>query len=244
MEEKIRINKYLAGAGIASLRASDRLVAEGRVKINGIKAVLGDKIDPKKDKVAVNGKKIVLPKSKASRYIMLYKPRGWVTTLKDELGRKCVADIFAGERERLFPVGRLDKDSEGLLLMTTDGQLANHLTHPSSHISKTYRVTIKGVVSEEATAQLTAGVMLEDGITQRTEVRTVTAQAERTVLEIVLFEGRNRQIRRMCEALGLEVSRLKRTAVGGLTLGMLAPGKWRELDEKEIKKLKAMMSAV
>ena len=156
---------------------------------------------------------------------MLHKPRGFVTTMSDELGRRCVASLVEDVGERVYPIGRLDRNSEGLLLLTNDGEFANAVMHPSKHVAKVYRVTIRPDISDEQIAAMSDGMMI-DG--------RMTAPAQVTVLEIVLFEGRNRQIRRMCEELGIEVARLKRTAIAGVKLGMLPQGKWRELTPQEV----------
>lgn len=230
-----RLQKYLAECGIASRRKSEELIAAGKVKVNGHVAQIGDKIDPRKDLVTVRGKKI--RKTQRNYYILLHKPRGYVTTVSDELGRKTVMDLVKDIDARLYPVGRLDKDSEGLLLMTNDGAFANALTHPRHEYSKKYRVTIRGKVSDSALVQLREGIELDGRMTAPCDVTILTGEENRTVLEFVIHEGRNRQIRRMCEAVELEVIRLKRTAVGSLKLGMLPAGKWRELTDNEVQKL-------
>ncbi len=232
----IRLQKVIADAGFASRRKAEELILNGSVKVNGRIAKIGDKVNPYNDKILVNGNKIEI-RGNSHYYIMLYKPRGFVTTMNDERGRKCVAELVKDIPARLYPVGRLDKDSEGLLLMTNDGAFANLTMHPSTHISKTYRVTVRSKVSEEQLTTLCTGVMLDDKMTLPAEVKVLTTQPERTVMEFVIYEGRNRQIRRMCESVGLEVIRLKRTAIGPVKLGMLQPGKWRELNNDEMKKL-------
>ena len=170
-------------------------------------------------------------------YIMLHKPRGYITTMDDEMGRKCVAELVRDVGARVYPVGRLDKDSEGLLLMTNDGEFANHMTHPSKHIPKTYRVTVRPDVTEDMLTAFATGMEIDGRITAPADAHIIEKQDNRVVMEIVLYEGRNRQIRKMCESLGLEVARLKRTSMGSLKLGMLPPGKWRELKEDEVHKL-------
>lgn len=234
-ENKIRIQKFLADCEVASRRKSEALVADGKVTINGRMAQIGDKVDINKDEVKVNGKKI---SAKAKHYyIMLHKPRGFVSTVSDEKGRKCVADLVSDVPARLYPVGRLDKDSEGMLLMTNDGDFANKVMHPIFHVFKKYRVTIKPSISEEQITALCVGVDIDGQVTLPAQVRVISQQPGRVVLEISISEGRNRQIRRMCESLGLEVARLKRTAIGQVKLGMLQPGKWRNLTSEEIKQL-------
>ena len=230
-----RLQKYLAECGVASRRKSEELIAAGKVKVNGHVAQIGDKIDPRRDLVTVRGKKV--RKTQRNYYILLHKPRGYVTTVSDELGRKTVMDLVRDIDARLYPVGRLDKDSEGLLLLTNDGAFANALTHPRHAYSKKYRVTIRGKVDDSALLQLREGIDLDGRMTAPCDVTVLTAEENRTVLEFVLHEGRNRQIRRMCEAVDLEVIRLKRIAVGSLKLDMLPVGKWRELTDNEVQKL-------
>lgn len=235
-DDKIRLQKYLSECGVASRRKSEELITQGKVKVNGVLASLGDKVSPKHDTVTVGGKKVVKA-SKNHIYIMLHKPRGFITTMSDEMGRKCVAQLVENAPARVFPIGRLDRDSEGMLLFTNDGEFANAMMHPSKHISKTYRVTVRPFVTEEQLTAITTGIMIDDRKTAPAEVRVVTKEENRTVLEIVLYEGRNREIRKMCEALGLEVARLKRIATGSVKLGMLKQGDWRELTEDEVRKL-------
>lgn len=234
-DDRIRLQKYLSMCAVASRRKSEELIEQGKVKVNGKVAQIGDKVSPKHDSVTVCGKKIAA--GKKQYYIMLHKPRGFITTMDDEMGRKCVAELVRDVGARVYPVGRLDKDSEGLLLMTNDGEFANHMTHPSKHIPKTYRVTVRPDVSEEMLTSFATGMEIDGRITAPADAHIIEKQDNRVVLEIVLYEGRNRQIRKMCEALGLEVARLKRTSMGSLKLGMLHPGKWRELTEDEVHKL-------
>lgn len=232
---EVRLQKFLAESGVASRRKSEELIEQGKVKVNGRVACIGDKIDPKKDTVTVSGKKIV--KTKTHTYIVLHKPRGFITTMSDEKDRKCVAELIKDVEGRVYPVGRLDKDSEGMLLFTNDGAFANAMTHPTKHVPKTYRVTVRPSISEEQITALTQGVIIEDRKTAPAEVRVITKEEGRVVLEIILYEGRNRQIRKMCEEVGLEVARLKRTAIGSIKLGMLKQGSWRHLTEDEVRKL-------
>ena len=234
-DNKIRLQKHLAECGVASRRKAEELIEAGKVKINGHIAEIGAKVDPKRDKVTVRGKAVVPVNEKV--YIMLNKPRGFVTTMSDELGRKTVSDLVADAQARIFPVGRLDRDSEGLLIMTNDGDFANKLTHPSSHVNKTYRVTVKGVAEEEQILQMKEGIVLDGRKTLPCDCFVAERKPDRTVLIFVLNEGRNRQIRRMCEEVGLEVLRLKRTEIAGVKLGMLPQGKWRPLNEREMRRL-------
>ncbi|MGN0492224.1 MAG: pseudouridine synthase [Acutalibacteraceae bacterium] len=234
-DNKIRLQKHLSECGVASRRKAEELIAAGKVKVNGHIAEIGARVDPKRDKVTVRGRAVVPVNEKV--YIMLNKPRGFVTTMSDELGRKTVSDLVADAGNRIFPVGRLDRDSEGLLIMTNDGDFANKLTHPSSHVNKTYRVTVKGTAEEEQLLQMKEGIVLDGRKTLPCDCFVAERKADRTVLIFVLNEGRNRQIRRMCEAVGLEVLRLKRTEIAGVKLGMLPQGKWRPLNEREMRRL-------
>lgn len=234
-EYKIRLQKFMAENGVASRRKSEEMIEAGRVKVNGRPAKLGDKVDPVRDKIVVAGKRIVRIENKV--YLMLHKPRGFVTTTSDELGRKCVTDLVDLENVRLYPVGRLDKDSEGLIFLTNDGEFANKLSHPSRHVNKTYRVTVRGKVSAAQIEQLCTGIELDGRKTLPCDVHTIDAKPDRTVLCFIISEGRNRQIRRMCEAVNLEVMRLKRVEIAGVKLGMLPQGKWRELNERELQRL-------
>ena len=235
-DDRIRLQKYLSQCAVASRRKSEELIASGKVKVNGKVAGLGDKVNPKRDTVTVSGKKIV--SSKKHYYIMLHKPRGFITTMEDELGRKCVAELVKDVGARVYPVGRLDRDSEGLLIMTNDGEFANYLTHPSKHVPKTYRVTVRPDVTEEQLIAFNEGIEIDGRKTAPADAHIIEKSDNRVVLEVILHEGRNRQIRRMCEALGLEVARLKRTHIGSLKLGMLPQGKWRNLTEDEVHRLK------
>lgn len=235
-DNKIRLQKHLAECGIASRRKAEELIEQGKVKVNGHPAILGQKVDPKRDKITVRGKTVVAGKTEKV-YIMLHKPRGFVTTTSDEKDRKCVTDLVKDAGNRLFPVGRLDLNSEGLLFMTNDGEFANKLTHPSSHVNKTYRVTVAGEVQEEKLITLREGIMLEGKKTLPCDCFVAERKADRTVLIFIISEGRNRQIRRMCEAVNLEVLRLKRTEIAGVKLGMLPRGSWRPLNEREMRRL-------
>ena len=237
----IRLQKMLSECGVASRRKSEELIAQGRVKVNGQRAQIGDKVDPYSDKVTVSGKKITYTARPEFRYLMLNKPRGVLTTMKDDRGRKCVADLVADIPERVYPIGRLDRDSEGLLLLTNDGEFANHVMHPKKAINKVYRVSVRPDVTDEQVSKLSSGVVIDGRKTAPAQVRVVSRDKVqgRASLEVVIHEGRNRQIRKMCAAVGLEVARLKRVAIGGVKLGGLKLGMYRDLNDMEIRKLSA-----
>lgn len=235
--EKIRIQKLLADAGYCSRRKAEELITKGKIKLNGHPVKLGDKASYQ-DIITVSGERVYLSRKKSYRYIMMYKPRGYVTTTSDELDRRCVMDLLSEEEERLYPIGRLDKDSEGLLLFTNDGKFANDIMHPSRHISKTYRVTVRPDVTEDQLIQLSSGIELDGRKTLPANVVVKTREPGRVVLLITIKEGRNRQIRRMCEALGLEVARLRRISVGPLKLGMMKPGTYRDLTAEELRAIR------
>lgn len=236
--EPIRLQKFLSMCGVASRRKAEEMILNGSVRVNGKPAFLGDKVTPA-DKVYVKGKRVVMQKAN-NRYIMLNKPRGFITTMSDERGRKCVAELVADVGERVYPIGRLDKDSEGLLIFTNDGDFANKIMHPRNSVYKIYRVTVRPSINEDQLVKLETGVTLDDGTkTAPAQVKVITEQQGRVVLEMILHEGKNREIRRMCEAVGLEVAKLKRTQIGGVKMGMLKLGDWRDLTEKEIKNLLA-----
>lgn len=231
---QVRLQKFMAECSVASRRKSEELIEAGKVKVNGHTAHIGDKINPKKDIVTVRGKRI--QKEERLYYIMLNKPRGYVTTVSDELGRKTVMDLIDCP-VRVYPVGRLDKDSEGLLLLTNDGSFANALTHPKHNYAKVYRVTVRPAPDTETLLKLKNGIEIDGRKTAPCDVEIITSEENRTVLEFILREGRNRQIRKMCETVGLEVARLKRISIGPVKLGMLAPGKSRRLTDNEVRKL-------
>ena len=234
-DNKIRLQKYLSEAGGASRRKAEEMIRSGAVKVNGAVAQIGVSVDPKKDTVLVKGKKVI--KQGAKRYILLNKPRGYVTTTDDDLGRKCVLELVKDVKERIYPVGRLDRVSEGALIMTNDGAFANALMHPSKHVPKTYRVTVRPEPTAEQIDILATGVELDGRLTAPADVYVISKEEGRAVLEIVLREGRNRQIRRMCESQNLEVARLRRIAVGPIKLGMLQTGQWRDLTPAEVESL-------
>lgn len=238
-----RIQKILSEQGYCSRRAAEELIKKGRVKLNGHPVTLGDKMDVRKDVLSVDDQRVRLEKNTKKVYFMLHKPRGYVTTMEDRHAAKTVVDLMEGIEERVYPVGRLDKDSEGLLLLTNDGEFTNLLTHPSGGVSKLYRVTVRPAPVEEQLIDLATGVKLDDGIvTAPAKIRVVASEAQRGVMEVVLTEGKNREIRRMCEAVGLEVIRLKRIAFGPVRLGMLKAGEYRELKKEEVIALRGACS--
>ncbi|MBE6826270.1 MAG: rRNA pseudouridine synthase [Ruminococcus sp.] len=236
----IRIQKLLADAGYCSRRKAEALISAGKVKRNGRPVKLGDKASPK-DLITVDGERVYVPKKKNFRYIMLHKPRGYVTTVSDELERRCVMDLLEDVEERVYPIGRLDRNSEGLLLLTNDGNFANGIMHPSRHVTKTYRVTVRPAVTDDQLVQLSDGVDLDGRKTLPASVVVMNNEPGRVVLQITIKEGRNRQIRRMCEAVGLEVARLRRTSIGPLKLGMLKPGAYRDLTAEELRAIRNAM---
>ncbi len=236
--KEVRIQKILSECGYCSRRKAEQLIAEGRVKVGGRPCSVGDKADPSKAVISVDGKNITVSRKKTFRYIMLNKPRGYVTTMNDEFDRKCVTELIKGVEERVYPVGRLDKNSEGLLLFTNDGVFANDIMHPSGHITKTYRVTVRPDIDDEKLVRLSEGIVIDGKKTLPCTVIVLDKQPNRVVLQMTISEGRNRQIRKMCEAVGLEVARLKRTSIGPLRLGMLKSGEWRDLKPDELRAIR------
>lgn len=234
---EVRLQKFMAEQGVASRRKSEDLIRAGKVKVNGHIAEIGMKINPRKDLVTVGKQKLTNVKNRKMVYIMLNKPRGYVTTVSDELGRKTVMDLLPDFGCRIYPVGRLDKDSEGLLLLTNDGSFTNCMTHPSHEYAKVYRVTVRPSVNDEILFNLRNGIEIDGRKTAPCEVTVLTEEENRVVLEFILHEGRNRQIRKMCESQGLEVARLKRISIGPIKLGMLKQGDYKELSEQDVKKL-------
>ncbi len=234
---KVRIQKALSDCGYTSRRNAEELVRQGRIKINGRKAEIGAAVNPNRDVITVDGERVYTGGKKTRLYIALNKPRGYVTSLKDELGRKTVDELVADVGARVYPVGRLDKNSEGLLIMTNDGEFANFMMHPKYKVEKVYRVTVKNSVTDEQVTDLASGVVIDDRRTEPCEVVVLEKANERSVMQITLREGRNRQIRKMCESVGLTVSRLKRISVGPVRLGVLQPGEYRYLTAREIELL-------
>ena len=236
-----RLQKLIAAAGVASRRHAEVLIELGRVTVNGARAALGDKADPAKDDIRIDGEP--LGNKERPVYIMLNKPRGYVTTMSDEKGRKSVAELTADCGARVFPVGRLDLDSEGLLIMTNDGELANALMHPSKGCVKEYLVRVQGEDIAAKAKMMAAGVELDGKLTAPADIEILKAEEKSALLRFAIHEGRNRQIRRMCQSAELRVTRLKRVSQGGVKLGKLPSGKWRSLTKEEIRRLKMQEDA-
>ena len=237
--QKVRVQKIIADSGFCSRRKAEEIILQNRVKCNGRLVSLGDKA-AFGDHITIDGETIKFEKNKKFKYkyIILNKPRGYVTTMSDERNRRCVADLVADVGVRVYPVGRLDLNSEGLLLLTNDGFFANKVMHPSGHVTKTYRVTVRPSIDQEQLVMLAQGVYIEGKKTMPAVVRVISKEANRVVVEMSIKEGRNRQIRKMIEQIGLEVARLRRISVGPIRLGMLKPGSWRELSSAEIRSIK------
>ncbi len=235
-----RLQKVLAAAGIASRRQAEILIQSGKVKVNGqVVTELGTKVDALNDKIEVRGKVV---SAEQKRTFLFYKPMYVITSMQDPQGRKVVTDFFGEIPERVYPVGRLDFDTEGLLLMTNDGALANQLLHPRYEMKKTYVATVKGVPTPDVIEQLRLGVLLEDGITAPAEVKLLRTEGQISKVQLTIHEGRNRQVRRMCKAVGLSVMHLVRTRVGNLSARGIKKGEYRELTAGEIVGLKKLLS--
>ena len=231
-----RLHKFLSQAGVASRRRCEELIAAGRVKVNGETVSLpGSRVDPEHDRVEVDGRPVTLPPGHV--YWLLNKPAGYVSTVHDPQGRPTVVDLV-NQAQRLYPVGRLDQDSEGLLLLTDDGELTQRLTHPSYEHEKEYEVLVRGRPAESALQRLRSGIELEEGVTSAADVTVMRPEADGTWLRFVLHEGRKRQLRRMCEAVGHPVRRIIRVRMGPLRLGDLAPGRYRPLTAQEQSELR------
>ena len=234
MAERIRIQKAIARAGLMSRRAAEEAMVEGRVRLNGEPVVLGDRVDPEHDVLTVDGAPIPVREDLETH--LLYKPIGVISTADDPRGRKTVVDLVPSE-QRLFPVGRLDADSEGLILVSNDGELTNRVTHPRYGITKTYLAEVAGKPDRSIVRRLTDGVELEDGPARAESARIVDSRPDRALIEIVMVEGRNREVRRMLDAVGHQVLRLVRTAIGPISDSDLTPGRSRRLTPSEIKTL-------
>lgn len=235
--QSIKLQKYFSDCRIMSRRAAEEEIKKGLVRVNQNVATLGDRIDPENDIVEYKGKRITQPRS-SKTYILLNKPRGYITTLSDEKGRPTVSDLVSSLGIRVYPVGRLDMDSDGLLLLTNDGELTNKLTHPRHQIPKIYHVTVAGAVSESKLRELSSPMTIDGYEILPVKSTIVRTSASDTILEMTLYEGRNRQIRKMCEKCSLRITRLSRVAIGKITLGSLEAGKWRKLTSEEIEYLK------
>lgn len=235
---KERLQKILSAHGLASRREAEKLIAEGLVKVNGKIAQVGDKADPEKDKIELGDKRLTEPGGRV--YIMLHKPRGFVTTMSDDLGRKTVVELVKDCPARVYPVGRLDYNSEGLLIMTNDGEVANTLMHPKHEVSKTYLVKVNGSDIDTSVAHLGEEMTIDGVKITPASIKILEKTGNEGKLTITIHEGRNRQIRKMCEQVGLTVKRLKRIAEGRIMLGDLRCGKWRYLSEAEIKYLRSI----
>lgn len=232
---KERLQKIISSSGVCSRRAAEKLISEGKVCVNGLVASLGESADPEADEILVEGKRLSVKDERA--YIMLNKPRGFVTTLSDEKGRKTVAELVSDCGKRVYPVGRLDMDSEGLLIFTDDGEFANALMHPRFEINKTYETLVSGN-AEKAMPVLCSALEIDGYKIKPARVEILGKEGDKTLLSITIHEGRNRQVRKMCEIASLRVHRLKRVSEGPLKLGNLPVGKWRPLNENEMDELR------
>ena len=237
--DSIKLQKYFTDCGIMSRRAAEKEIECGLVKVNGEVATAGQRIIPGVDTVTYKGKTIAMPKFKKNVYIMLNKPRGYLTTMSDDRGRATVAELVEDVGTRVYPVGRLDMDSEGLLLLTNDGELALKLTHPRHEIPKIYHVRVSGKVDQPTLKTLNAPMEIDGYKLLPVKTELISIKPDYSVLRMTLFEGRNRQIRKMCESVGLDVLRLCRIAIGNITLGELAPGKWRYLSSSQVEYLRS-----
>lgn len=226
----MRINKFLASCGVASRRECDRLIADGKVFVNGVRAGIGADVG-EADEIVVNGNKVALKKNE---YYILNKPKGYLSTVSDDKGRKTVLDLLPENVGRIYPVGRLDYDSEGLLILTTDGELAQHLTHPSNEVPKTYLVKIEGTATEATLNPIRSGIEIDGYVTKKCKAHIVETNKEYTKIHITITEGKNREIRKMFEAIGKEVMLLKRIKVGDLSLRGLDRGSYRKLSQQEV----------
>lgn len=235
--EEIRLQKYMAECGVASRRKCEEYIVSGRVKINGeIVTELGVKVNPQKDVVEYNGKKLENNNQEEKVYILLNKPIGYVTTVKDQFNRQTVLDLIKGVRKRIVPVGRLDMYTSGALILTNDGDFVYKITHPKYEIEKTYTVTLSGIIQAEAIEKLKSGVEIEDYITKPAKVKILKTDYEKQIsrIEITIHEGKNREVRKMCEAVGYKVMALHRSKIGKLDVKDLKIGEWRYLGVKEI----------
>lgn len=238
-ESLVRINKFFTDCGILSRRAAEEEIEKGRVKVNGKTAELGQKIAPKKDTVEYKGEIIKPKKGSKYTYVILNKPCGYLTSMTDDRGRKCVSELVSDVGTRVYPVGRLDMNSDGLLLFTDDGELANILTHPKHRIPKIYHVKVRGERDDKKIEALGKSMDIDGYMIEPVKVELFSSRSDACILKMTLYEGRNRQIRKMCEQVHLEVMNLRRVAIGDIELGKLAPGKWRHLSGAEVNYLKS-----
>jgi 23S rRNA pseudouridine2605 synthase len=235
-----RIQKILATMGITSRRKAEEMIIAGRVSVNGKTAVIGMKADPETDHIKLDGKLLTVQEPRV--YLIFNKPKGVITSLSDPEGRPVIMDFLRDVKFRVFPVGRLDYDTEGLILLTNDGELANSIMHPSKKIPKVYLAKIEGFMGDNEMTRFTRGIMLEDGMTAPARIRRVRNLDNNSWIEITIYEGRKRQVRRMLEAVGHPALKLKRTAINGISLGKLKTGDFRYLSKEEIKHLKSLKS--
>lgn len=229
----VRIQKVLSEQGVCSRRAAEQIIREGRVKLNGHPVTVGDKMDTSRDLLTVDGQRVYIPRTQEHLYIMLHKPRGYITTTSDERGRKTVMDLLTDLPARVFPVGRLDKDSEGLLLLTSDGEIVNKILRAAGGHEKEYLVTVNKPIDREFLRKMAAGVPILDTVTLPCKIE----QTGKNSFRLILVQGLNRQIRRMCEALGYRVTKLTRVRIMNIRLGHLLPGHWRNLTSGELREL-------
>ncbi len=236
--DEVRLQKYISTIGLMSRRTAEKEILNGRIKVNGEKVELGTKIIPGVDKITYNGKTVETKENGRKVYIMLNKPRGYVTTMSDEKSRNCVAALVEDVNLRVYPIGRLDMDSEGLLLFTNDGELANKLMHPKHHIPKIYHVKVNSEITPSQLKQLQKPMIIDDYEIEPVKCDIITRKDGYTVIRMELYEGRNRQIRKMCEQVELEITKLQRIAIGSIVLGDLPPAKWRYLTKSQVEYLK------
>lgn len=237
--EEIRLNKYISDCGLMSRRSAEKEIEAGNITVNGEKVEVGRKIVVGIDKVMYKGRPVRRSDEK-KLYVMLYKPRGYVTTMSDEQGRKCIPELVSDVPARVYPCGRLDMDSEGLLLLTNDGEVAQKLMHPRNHVEKIYHVKVQGEIEPDKLKALNSPMVLDGVKIAPVRVSIISRRDGETSLKFILTEGRNRQIRKMCENVGLEIKRLKRIAIGNINIGMLTPGKWKYLNHNETEYLKSL----
>ncbi|MGE5328284.1 MAG: pseudouridine synthase [Deltaproteobacteria bacterium] len=236
MNQEIRLQKFIADCGVASRRKSEELIIQGKVKVNGKQITeLGTKVTAGKDIVTVDGKE--LKQCNKSVYVMLNKPEGYITTAKEQFNRPFIMDLLSDIKERIFPVGRLDMDTSGLIILTNDGDFAYKITHPKNKIDKTYIAEVKGFPDSGEMSKFAKGLKIEDYTTAPAKIRLVAKKKSSSIVEIIIHEGRNRQVKKMCEAIGHNVISLQRKALGGLEVGNLPLGKWKYLTKKEIEKI-------